>query len=271
MIAPTKAELREHLIASRIAGDIATPRENNLRNIGRAASRDPMYMFGLEWDGRWTEQAIFQAMVERAGIVADPSYVEGPDSIDPDRTIERLDAMAERLVLAAAHRERVMLATGHPSGLLPIHIAIADALSGAGATVITPGVGLSYESAARGVRWRRRQVRYLRGVAMASSGGELNHTHSSRPMELVLASIVEAGEPWPDLVVADHGWAGAAGQAGIDTVGFADSNDPALFVGEAEGRVRVVVPLDDNVLPHLYDPVAAYLIRDLVTQTAQSD
>ena len=64
----------------------------------------------------------------------------------------------------------------------------------------------------------------------------------------------------PDLVIGDHGWAGAAGQAGIDAVGFADCNDPALFVGEAEGRVVSCVPLDDNVDPRRYAPLTAYLL-----------
>ncbi len=31
-------------------------------------------------------------------------------------------------------------------------------------------------------------------------------------------------------------------------------------MGEAEGRVAVSVPLDDNVGPHLYAPVTAYLL-----------
>ena len=73
-------------------------------------------------------------------------------------------------------------------------------------------------------------------------------------MRGVLAALAAAGEPPPDLVIADHGWAGAAGQAGITSVGFADCNDPALFVGEAEGKVAVSVPLDDNVAPHLLRP-----------------
>jgi hypothetical protein len=60
--------------------------------------------------------------------------------------------------------------------------------------------------------------------------------------------------------MADHGWAGAAGQAGIDTVGFADSNDPALFAGAAEAKIAVCVPLDDNVLPHHYAPLTSYLL-----------
>jgi hypothetical protein len=79
-------------------------------------------------------------------------------------------------------------------------------------------------------------------------------------MEAMLAALRSAGEPMPDLVVADHGYAGAAGQAGVPTVGFADCNDPALFVGEAEGKVEVAVGLDDNVLPHHYPPVSAFLL-----------
>jgi len=80
-------------------------------------------------------------------------------------------------------------------------------------------------------------------------------------METLLATLDRDRQPFPDLVVADHGWAGAAGQAGIDTIGFADSNDPALFVAEAEGIVSVTVPLDDNVAPPLYAPLTVYVMQ----------
>lgn len=259
--APTREQLREHLIEARIAGHVATPRENNLRNITLLSRADPTYTFGLEFDESWDPARILKTVAERVGISPDPEYRAGPDRIDPDLTLDRLDAMGERLAAAADRKERVFVATGHPSGLLPVGIAVAAALAQRGATVMTPHAGLSYESAAHGLRHRRRQIRYIGGVAMVSSGGELNHTHSPRPMELLLEALRSSDEELPQLVVADHGWAGAAGQAGIDAVGFADSNDPALFVAEAEGRVRVVVPLDDNVLPHLYDPLAAYLVQ----------
>jgi hypothetical protein len=261
--APTRDELRAHLVANRISGDVATPRENNLRNIGLLARGDPQYTFGLSVSAEWDAERILKTVAGRVGLSPDPEYRAGPDRIDPDRTIDRLDAMADRLALAAERAERVFVATGHPSGLLAPDLVIAAALHSAGADVVTPGVGLSYESAAHGLRHRRRQVRYVGDVAMVSSGGELNHTHSPRPMELILEHLRSVGEPWPQLVVGDHGWAGAAGEAGIDTVGFADSNDPALFMGESDGRVDVVVPLDDNVLPHLYSPLAAYLVRNL--------
>jgi hypothetical protein len=55
-------------------------------------------------------------------------------------------------------------------------------------------------------------------------------------------------------VVADHGFAGAAIEAGVETLSFADVNDPALIVAKAQGRTDIVVVLDDHVPPEAYWP-----------------
>ena len=100
-----------------------------------------------------------------------------------------------------------------------------------------------------------RPARALRRAASrcVAAGGELNHTHSAdadarRCWRRWAASAAGPRRRRPRL--------GRRGRRrpGSTTVGFADCNDPALFVGEAEGKVAVVVPLDDNVLPHLYAP-----------------
>lgn len=259
-LAPTRSELRDHLVATRIAGDVATTRENNLRNFGHMSERDPLYLFGLEPEGAWTPQDVLRLMAERCGVWPDPAHLTGQDTIDPDRTIDRLEAMADRLRAAARRQERVIVATGHPAGLLAVHLEVVRALAAAGCVMLTPAAGWSYTTTtASGVETRH--IRYVGSVAMLSDHGGLTHTHSARPMQAMLAALAADGEPPADLVVADHGWAGAAGQAGIDAVGFADCNDPALFVGEAEGKVLVSVPLDDNVAPHLYAPLTAYLLH----------
>ncbi len=259
MSAPDPAALRAHLVANRIAGDVATTREDNLLKYGMLAARLPKAMFGLEPAGRWNLADILALMAERVGVSPDPSHLRGQDRIDPDRTIDALDRMAEHLARAARDRSRVLLATGHPAGLLVVHQAVAAALETAGVTVLTPADGFAWQSM---TRWGKvdRHIRYVSGVAVASDMGNLNHTHSAQPMRGLLADLQDSGEALPDLVVADHGWAGAAGQAGVTAVGFADCNDPALFVGEAEGLVAVSVPLDDNVPPHLYAPMTAYLL-----------
>ncbi len=257
---PTADHLRHHLVESRIAGAVATSRENNLANYARMARRAPHYLLGLEPAGRWSSADVLALMAERCGVVADPDHLHGQDTIDPDRTIERLDAMAARLQLAAERRERVLVATGHPVGLRPTHGAVALALVAAGCTLLAVAQGWQHPSRAD----HEHQTGTLGYVdhlgVLVGSHGRPVHTHSPLLMSAVLDALAAVGEPPPDLVVADHGWAGAAGEAGVDSVGFADCNDPALFVGEAEGRIVACVPLDDNVAPHLYAPLTGYLL-----------
>jgi len=259
---PTRVELLAYLSATRIAGPVATSRESNLANFKLMAQRDPGYLFGLQPRGRWTFDDVLALMASRCGVSPDPMHDSGADSIDPALTVERLEAMAGHVRDAADARARVLIATGHPTGLLVIHLEIARFLRAAGCTLLAPpawwdDVGAGAYTAGRP---HERHVRSVLGVSVASQGANLLHTHSPVPMELMLRALADEGQPPPDLVVADHGFAGAAGRAGVTCVGFADSNDPALFVGEAEGDVAVCVPLDDNVMPHLYEPVTSFLL-----------
>lgn len=255
---PTRAWLRQHLVATAIAGDVATSRENNLEHYELVATRTPYHLFGLEVAGTWAAPEVLALMVKKAGVHPDPGHTAGADTIDPDCTLDALEAMAGRLREAADRREDVVLATGHPAALLPVYIELARRLEACGCTLRTPGAGVPYATEDQPGK-RQRSIRYVCGVAVLSAGGALHHTHSAQPMQGMLSELDGYGEPRP-LVIADHGWAGAAGQAGLDVVGFADCNDPALFVGEAEGKVHTAVPLDDNVEPEHYAPMTAYLL-----------
>ncbi|MFG1850931.1 phosphatase [Actinomadura geliboluensis] len=273
--APSRGELRAHLVRTMIAGEVATPRQNNLLHYRRMAAGNPYYQFGLELKPSWTERTVLEMMVERCGVDPDPAHLFGDDTIDPDITIDMLEAMGERIGLAARRRENVVVATGHPATLTPLYQAVARALAAAGCRVLTPAAGWTYEiETGYGGSDLRRIVYAEPGVAMLEGDDRrTHHTHDPHPMEAMLrelssgaATSASAGSAeakpdiWPDLAIADHGWAGAAGQAGIDTVGFADCNDPALFAGAAEGKIDVVVPLDDGVSPHHYAPLTAYIL-----------
>jgi hypothetical protein len=74
------------------------------------------------------------------------------------------------------------------------------------------------------------------------------HTHDGDVMTRILA------EATPDLVLADHGFAGAAIERGIEAISIADVNDPALLVAREQGRTEVVIVMDDNVEPDAYWP-----------------
>lgn len=257
MSADVTADLRAHLVATRIAGEVATPRAENWRNAARMAQGRPTYDFGLRPRRAWTTEEVMEVMARRCGTNPDLDVRDGVDTIDPDLTIGQLERWRERLAKAAAGGERVLLATGHPTGVLVVHLQVAAALRAAGAEVLVPELDWSWPWPDAWGRDRPRHVRAINGVHVLATGGELLHTHEPEPMQAVLSSL----DVPPDLVVADHGWAGAAAEAGIDTLGMADCNDPALFVAEEEGKPVVTVPLDDNVPPQLYDPLSAYVTR----------
>ena len=262
MAALTRQELRAHLVRTMIAGDVATPRQNNLLHYRRMAAGNPYYLFGLDLKRSWTERDVLQVMVERCGVVADPLHLYGDDTIDPDLTLDALEAMGDRIGRAARRREPVVLATGHPATLTPVYRGLARALAEAGCRVLTPAAGWSYEVEGYQGSETRRIVYAPEGVAMLEDESRrTHHTHDAAPMEAMLAELAAESTDWPDLVIADHGWAGAAGEAGIDTVGFADCNDPALFAGAAEGKIDVVVPLDDGISPQHYAPLTAFLLE----------
>lgn len=148
----------------------------------------------------------------------------------------------------------MLFATGHPGGLLDVHRQTADALRLAGCEIIRIPGGLTADEG---------MVFQFAGVAMLERGATLWHTHSPEPMRAILDGLERDGRPQPDLVLADHGWAGCAGQRGLDSIGYADCNDPALFIGEAEGTLQVTVPLDDHVTdPRFYDPMTEYLLHE---------
>ncbi|MEV0381868.1 phosphatase [Nonomuraea sp. NPDC050643] len=254
----SRDQLREHLVHSRIAGDVATPRENNLDHYSSLANGDPYYALGLTFEQPWPYRDILALMAKSAGVVSDPGHRWGQDTIDPDLTIDAIDAMAERVAGVLSRPEpRVLFATGHPTGLLAIHLPLAALCVARGARLLTPAEGWTYAGTGFG---RPRRIRYLQDIAMLDDRGGFVHTHDAAPMRHMLGELAGG---LPDLVIADHGWAGAAGEAGVPTVAFADSNDPGLFLGEAEGKIEVVVPLDDNVLPRYYAPLTERLVTEV--------
>jgi hypothetical protein len=250
----TREELGRHMVATRIAGSVQTPVADVLRKAERVAAGDPEHCFGLSGMSRYSPDDVLDQVAAQFGW----TYTEGepisaPAYIDPELLLDELDRAAERLARAVRDGESVLFATGHPTGVLALHQQICAGLRGAGAKVSRPADGVAFR-----LGEHRRQVRYVQHVAVLASGANLYHTHDAHPMELVLD---QAGEV--DLVVGDHGWAGAAAERRIDVVGVADVNDPALPMAKAEGRAGIVLPMDDNVLPAHYDPVADYLISRL--------
>jgi hypothetical protein len=180
---------------------------------------------------------------------------DGPGWIEPDAALAGI-ARHRRMLRDAAHSGglSVLLATGHPTGLLAHYQALARALQSNGSRLLAPLDDQWIEWDDDG---RRLGIRFLDGVACTFDGASLRHTHRSVFMEAMLDAL--DGDA-VDMVVGDHGMAGAAIAAGLPTLSIADVNDPALPLAQARGRTDAVLPIDDNLAPSVFVPVTGAML-----------
>ncbi|MFW0183934.1 phosphatase [Rothia sp. CCM 9418] len=245
-------EFMAYLDASKITGEVATPRENNLSHVQGFIDGNEHLEFGVKWTRSWTYDDVFEVMTRRVGIVDDPQYRTGQDTISARLCVEALRRYARIFGTAVREKKSLLFATGHPAGLFPIYAQMAYAARSRGAQVL---------SIREGERFLDGDLRQIFDVVVFEQYGGLQHTHFPGPMSLALSQLSERGVV-PDLVIADHGLAGFAASAGIDTIGIADCNDPGLFVSAEQGHILEVVPMDDNVTPHLYAPVIEFILTE---------
>ena len=207
---------------------------------------DPDKLFGLsDMPEPFGFEDIVRIVGEASGVPIDSLATEGAPDIDSGAVLDACEAVGERLAAAARRGERILFATGHPGDLDPLYGAIAELTAAAGAKIVRPAAGDSWSDTDAGQRWT---IAYHAAVGMVTDGERPRHTHRPDAMERMLE------QERPDLVLADHGFAGAAIQAGVETLSVADVNDPALIVARAQGRTEVVVVLDDHVPPEAYWP-----------------
>jgi hypothetical protein len=242
----TLAQARAALLAAGITGPHQSHSRANaiskIRDIIQGATADT---FGLSGLNKYSAQEIHGFVSDVTGCSNDIDDLDGYDEMDADKTVSGILRGAKRLAESARRGDLLLAATGHPTGLLEHNMRVVDSYRRAGGKVLR----LREDENLSPRKGRHIEVRYTGGVACLADWGQLRHTHSSATMELLLEA-----EPWPDIVLADHGFAGAAIEQGVSTVAVMDINDPALAVAWAEHKDVVIVPMDDNRLPRLYEP-----------------
>jgi len=237
--------IKRELQACGVTGPhVSHPRRGNIAKIRGLLDGDTEAAFGLSGTDRYSAGEILGFMSELTGCSDDLEELDDRDFIDPDRTVTAMRTGAGRLAAEAGKGSTLLACTGHPTGILEHHLRVVDAYRAAGGKILQARAEEPLDFG-RG----RSEVRYVGGVGCLADGASLKHTHSSKLMEVLL----ETG-PRPDLVLADHGFAGAAIERGIPTVAVMDINDQALSIPWAEKKDVVIIPLDDNRPPRCYEP-----------------
>ena len=225
--------------------------ENNLYKIGLLLEHDGSNTFGMENLLQYVgfEEA-YDAVAHQIGNPPDREETPGRGCIDPARTAAGLIGAGERIGSVAGSGGRLIFATGHPGALILYYLGLARWAQELGGDVLTVETLGRYQ---RGV-----SLDWAESVATLGDGASLFHTHDPEPMRDVLR---QSGAV--DLVVADHGFAGAAIAAGVPTVVVMDTNDPAFAVVAGRGADVTVVPMDDNRPLNAYSAALDVVRRSL--------
>jgi Phosphatase len=247
-----REELLAAMVAGGMAGVVSHPMDNVLWKIGLLCDGDPVSQFGLSGVDSMSRAEVLRLVAEASGFEPDPFVRWGPVRVQAELILRACEAAGERLALAAERRQRVLLATGHPSGPVLLYAAVGRELERRGCELLTPREGFAWREDGH-----HREIAYRDRVAVSCNRLGPKHTHSAGPMELLLEEVT------PDLVIADHGFAGAAIERGVDAVSVADVNDPALIVARAQGRTEHVVVMDDNVRREAYWPCFQAMVAAL--------
>lgn len=255
--------LARHLVVSRLAGSVATSIHSCLLNCRRLVAGDPDTAFGLS-DWRHVSYADVVSALESCGVGLGEVPPDGDDptgtaSIDPAATLRGIVRHRDGMAELAESKARVLFATGHAFALLPHYAALGRALSSAGCTLLRPLDG--QRDSVRMPDGQSASIRYFDGVATLASHGALLHTHRPEYMEAMLEALGAASAV--DAVIGDHGFAGAALEAGIRTFSIADANDPGLPLAQARGRTEEVLLIDDGLNPSVYEPVTTAMLSGI--------
>jgi hypothetical protein len=232
---PLTSRYAYRLLEAGVAGtNTSHGAENNLYKIELLLEGNADHTFGMEELLRDVSfEEAYEAVSSHTGHPPDMEETRGQGCIDPARTAAGLLEAGERVRAVAEAGGSFVVATGHPGALLFYYLGLARWAEELGGEALTAEIGGRY---GRGV-----PLDWVGPVGTLGDGASLFHTHSADPMRDVLRELGAV-----DLVVADHGFAGAAIASGIPTVAIMDTNDPALAVAARRGADLTVVPMDDN-------------------------
>lgn len=237
-------------------------RANTLKKIDELRDGKPDATFGISGVEQWAPRDVLAALAQLTGCSPELEDCEGWDTIDPDVTVRALVFAGERLRDAAARGDVLLAVTGHPTGMLETYVNIVAAYRRAGGKVLRAREDEELDIGTH----RHAEIRYVGAVGCLADWGSLKHTHSPVAMEALLAA-----QPWPDLVLADHGFAGAAVERDIATIAVMDINDPALAVAATTRSNVLVIPMDDNRSPASYEPAWSLITAIIEKRASDQD
>lgn len=238
-----RLKLRRSLLKSGVSGVIsAHGAKKNVGSIRLLIAEDVYATFGITavhtavQSKIVTKSIAIEIVAKSLGITPERFRQKGPGFIDPKVTTDALSRMMDAIHVAIADDKLILIATAHPGSMISYYLDIADYIRDHGGRVYQTPEPFMFAP----YRW----FDAIRGVHVMTDEGILHHTHEAWSFWKFLGSLTEK----PGLVIADHGYAGAAINKGILTAAIHDVDDPGIPVAEYLGETVIAIPMNDNQL-----------------------
>jgi len=260
-------EMKNKLVEWGLTGpNCGHERRLNLKAVRLLQENNEKATFGLEGGNGYTLEELLSFIADCTQCSSDITKEEGAGFIEPQATWAGFYEAAEVLAGTAKKKGKVILGTGHPGSMTAYYLEMARLLEDLGCQVLSGiGAGMvvdNYLCPHCGQHDVQVRIDYVGKVAFLSDGEILRHTHSAEPMEIILNILAQEG-CLPDLVIGDHGFAGAGIKKGLPTIAVMDTNDPALALAKRQGADLVIIPMDDN-RPNYLTAQAVELLAALI-------
>ncbi|HWR29556.1 MAG TPA: phosphatase [Negativicutes bacterium] len=240
-----------------------------LQEVKQGAARS---LFGLPGLEALSEEAVLKEMASLNGCSANLLERDGDGYMDPRLTLAGMKRAAGKIRQVCARQGRILFGTGHPGAMLGFYFELLKLVRELGGVVVCPGSGLEvkrFRCPDCGLHDVVEQVDYVGDVATVTNGEGILHRHDEKPCELIIDAAKKAAESL-ELVIGDHGFAGAALVAGLSVIAIMDTNDPAIAASRLVGFDPIIIPMDDN-LPNSISKQVGLLFCQLVAETTYVD
>lgn len=218
-------------------------------SVGQLARRNPESTMGI--NGKYLIHAldagnIQECAIEVFGVEPEQQKV----FIDPELTMIAITEACELISNAAHKNAKIVFASSRPAATLPLFIELVAMAKESGAQILE-----SFNNTSSLVADGRkdRHLTWCGSVAVLSDGKSLLSTDDAKAADDLLFHL-----PRPDLVVADHIFAGAALTNGHKTVAFTGLNSLAVAVASLPEKSCIAIPVSLDQPSTHYAIIANY-------------
>jgi hypothetical protein len=216
-------------------------------DVGQLARRHRDATMGIS--GKYLLHALDSGDIEKAAAeVFGIDTTQARVSIDPELTMIAIDEAFDRLSEASHQGARMIFATSRPASMLPLMIELAKLARETGAQVLD-----SFDNSGKFIADGRkdRHLTWCSSVGVVTDGTSLLATNDANSGEDLLFHL-----PRPDIVIADHIFAGAALTSGYATIAFTGLESLAVAVASVPESQCLSVPISLSAPSSHYEVVA---------------